>query len=143
MLRKDRTVIEPKCEFGIECRYLQGEVDGTGSTSCRYFHPKEHYDKLRNGRTTQSQIQSFDPLRAQSKVKSFTAEKPVSNARGLFVPASAPKLLVAPSVTAVLLADSSLVVVECETATSVRSGPRFADSALANIPAKTLCCGRR
>ncbi len=78
-----------------------------------------------------------------SRLKSFTAEKPVSNARGLFVPASAPKLLVAPSVTAVLLADSSLVVVECETATSVRSGPRFADSALANIPAKTLCCGRR
>lgn len=35
-----------------------------------------------------------------------------------------------------------MVVVECLTATSVRSGPRFADASLLTLPAKSLCCGR-
>jgi hypothetical protein len=73
MLRKDRTVIEPKCQFGIECNYLRGEVEGTGGPPCRYFHPREHYEKLSKGRNVNQG--SFDPLRAQSKV---------SVVRGLF-----------------------------------------------------------
>ncbi len=151
MLRKDRTVIEPKCQFGIECNYLKGEVDGSGGPPCRYFHPKEHYDKLRNGRSSSSSSSSssFDPLRSVSKVKSFTAavpsHRPVSVApkkSSSTSSASSFSSLSSSSSFSGFSSSSPFLVVELLTASSVRSGPRFADSALLPLPPRTLCCGR-
>lgn len=128
-------------EFGIECRYLKAEVEETGGPPCRYFHPKEHYERLRKGRTVASST-GFDPLRSTAKVKSFTAEQPSATHRPPAVSVPAPKQHFVPPQALSTFPEQSLVVVECLTATAVRSGPRFAESSLMNVPAKMLCCGR-
>ncbi len=147
MIRKDRTVIAPVCQFGIQCAYLKNEVEGSGEP-CRYHHPAAHYDRLRSGRSVPAASAApFDPLVSRNKVKSFVAAvpPPVASSGGPSAAARTPLRAPAASHAAPPPPPPSevpLIVVELTQASSVRSAPRFSEgSAVGQLGAGTLCCG--
>ena len=138
MIRKDRTVIAPQCQFGVKCSYLANEVEGSGEP-CRYKHPKSHYEALqrRGTMTSGGRRPPADPLIARSQVQSFMRPSPASfPSLSTTSAAPSPPTYHRPVAPIEVEAESNrpVRVFICEQITCVRPKPSFSTNGSLELP---------